>query len=78
MTKLNDDAAIRKFMANMILSKFTPVECLSLGSSIITTVIAHVRGNDVAEKFVTSYNKLLAETLDLDLQVNVRVGGNQS
>lgn len=31
---------------------------------------------DVAERFLTSYNKLLSETLELD--IDVRVGGNQS
>lgn len=67
-----DADALRKFMANMIISKFSPTECLSLGTSLIATVIAHAKGNDVAERFVTSYNKLLSETLELDIDVKLK------
>ena len=68
--KLDSDG-IRKFTVKMI-GQHSPMECLSLGTSLIVTVIAHVKGNDVAASFVTKYNELLSETLGVDVKEETR------
>lgn len=46
----------------------SPSDCLSLGMSLVTTTVAHLKGDKTAQAFIAKFNQLLADALEMPVE----------
>ena len=53
------------------MSKQTPIECISIGVSLVVSTIATQLGSDAAKSFSDEINNLLSKTVGVPFDVDV-------
>jgi hypothetical protein len=60
---------IRNFV-DLIVKENKPIDCLSIGASLLVTTVSNLVGKQKAETFANGINELLSETLEVPFEMS--------